>query len=86
MITLIHKEIIAVAGYYAWSAFIIFWGVGGGGVGEWVYGPFKNISLILNRSYIKGGRKPENPGKNHQTIHKQNLAFSHVTRARLEPQ
>ena len=50
------------------------------------YGPFKNISLISSRSFIKGGRKPENPEKNHLTIRKQNLAFPHVTRARLEPQ
>ena len=35
---------------------------------------------------MKGGRKPENPGENHLTIRKQNLAFPHVTRARLEPQ
>ena len=27
------------------------------------YGLFKNISLISSRSFIKGGRKPENPGK-----------------------
>ena len=47
------------------------------------YGPFKNIS---SRSFIKGGRKPDNPGKNHLTIRKQNLAFPYVTRARLEPQ
>ena len=39
------------------------------------YGPFKNISLISSRSFIKGGRKPENPEKNHLTIRKQNLAF-----------
>ena len=50
------------------------------------YGPFKNISLISSRSFIKGGRKPENPEKNHLTIRKQNLAFPHMTRARLEPQ
>ena len=50
------------------------------------YGPFKNISLILSQSFIKGGQKPENPGKNHLTIHKQNLAFPHMTRARLKPQ
>ena len=31
-------------------------------------------------------QKPENPGKNHLTICKQNLALPHVTRARLEPQ
>ena len=46
------------------------------------YGPFKNISLISSRSFIKGGRKPENPGKNHLTIRKQTLAFPHVTRTR----
>ena len=49
------------------------------------YGPFKNISLILNLSFINGGRKPENPGKSRLTIRKQNLAFPHVTRAKLEP-
>ena len=53
---------------------------------EVFYGPFKKISLILSGSFIKGGRKPENLGKNHLTIRKQNLAFPHVTRARLEPQ
>ena len=37
-------------------------------------------------SFIKGGRKPENTGKNHLTIGKQNLAFPHMTRAKLEPQ
>ena len=50
------------------------------------YGPFKNISFISSRSFIKGGRNPENPGKNHLTICKQNAAFPHVTQARLEPQ
>ena len=50
------------------------------------YGPFKNISLISSRSFIEGGRSPENPEKNHLTIRKQNLAFPHMTRARLEPQ
>ena len=35
------------------------------------YGPFKNISLISSRSFIEGGRKPENPEKNHLTIRKQ---------------
>ena len=39
------------------------------------YGPFKNISLILSQSFIKGGQKLVNPGKNHLTICKQNLAF-----------
>ena len=41
-------------------------------------GPFKNISLISSRSFIKGGRKLENPEKNHLTIHKQNLALRMV--------
>ena len=50
------------------------------------YGPFKNISLISSRSFIEGGRKPENPEKNHLTIRKHNLAFPHMTQARLEPQ
>ena len=50
------------------------------------YGPFKNISLISSRSFIKDGQKPESPGKNHLTTRKQNLAFPHVTRVRLEPQ
>ena len=50
------------------------------------YVPFKNISLISSRLFIKGGRKPEYPGKNHLTIRKQNTAFPHVARARLEPQ
>ena len=48
--------------------------------------PFQNISLISSRSFIKGGRKPENPRKNHLTVRKQNLAFPLVTRARLKPQ
>ena len=42
---------------------------------------FKNISLISRRSFIKGGRKTREPGENHLTIRKQNLPFSHVTRA-----
>ena len=50
------------------------------------YSPFQNISLISSRSFIKGGRKPENPEKNHLTIRKQNLAFPHVTWAKLERQ
>ena len=49
------------------------------------YGPFKTISLISSDP-LKGGRNPENPGKIHLTIRKQNLDFPHVTRARLEPQ
>ena len=43
------------------------------------YGPFENISLISSRSFIEGGRKPENPEKNHLTIRKQNLAFPHMS-------
>ena len=39
------------------------------------YSSFENISLISSQSFIKGGRKPENLGKNYQTIRKQNLAF-----------
>ena len=50
------------------------------------YSPFKIISLISSRSFIKGGRKWENLGENHLTIRKQNLAFPHVTRARRKPQ
>ena len=60
------------------AEFIFFW--------FGFYGPFKNISLISSRSFIEGGRKPENAEKNHLTIRKQNLAFPHMTRARLEPQ
>ena len=52
----------------------------------WVLRPLQEYSLISSRSFIKGGRKPENPGKNHLTNRKQNLAFPHVTRAWLEPQ
>ena len=36
------------------------------------YSPFKNISLISSRLFIKGGQKPENQRKNHLTIRKQN--------------
>ena len=43
-----------------WACFFL-WGWGGW---EWGgYGPSKNISLISSRSFIKGWRKPENPGK-----------------------
>ena len=31
------------------------------------YGPFKNISVISSRSFIRGGRKLEYPVKNHLT-------------------
>ena len=51
----------------------------------WVLRPFKNSSLILSRLFIKGERKPENPGKNTWPS-LQNLAFPHVTQARLKPQ
>ena len=49
--------------------------MGGGGGDRGGYSPFKNISLILSQSFIKGGRKPENLGKTTITICKQNLAF-----------
>ena len=52
-------------------------------VGGWGGGGY--ISLKWSQSFIKSGRKPENPGKNHLTICKQNLAFPHVTQPRLEP-
>ena len=61
--------------------FFFFWGGGGGGVGGWGLRPFQEYF-----TYIEGGRKPENPEKNHLTIRKQNLAFPHMTQARLEPQ
>ena len=38
-------------------------GGGWGGGGEGGYGPFKNITHISNRSFIKGGRKQKNTGK-----------------------
>ena len=59
--------------------FFFFFGFG-------FYSPFKDISLISSQSFIEGGRKLENPGKNHLTICQQNLAFPHVTQARLELQ
>ena len=34
----------------------------------------------IERLFIKGGGKPENPGKNHLTISKQNLTFPHDPR------
>ena len=42
---------------------------------------FTALSRIfhLYRAFIEGGRKPENPEKNHLTIYKQNLAFPHMT-------
>ena len=55
-------------------------GAGGGGLFVFfligLYGPFKNSSLTSSRSFTNDGRKPENPGKNHLTIRKQNLANS----------
>ena len=53
-----HKEGLIFFFFFFWFGF---------------YGPFKNISLISSRSFIEGGRKPENPEKNHLTIPKQNL-------------
>ena len=51
----------------------------------WVLGPFKNISLIPSRSFIKGRRKPENPGKTTWPSVSRTW-LSHVTRVKLEPQ
>ena len=73
--THVHKTVCFIPVFF----FFFFFGFG-------FYDPFKNISLISSRSFIEGGRKPENPEKNHLTIRKQNLAFPHMTRARLEPQ
>ena len=59
------------------------------------YGPFKNISLISSRSFIKSERKPEfikserkpeNPGKKSTWPSVSRTGFLHVTRARLESQ
>ena len=57
--------------FVCFFCFCFFFLRGGGGKG--FYDPFQNISLISSRSFIKGGRKPENPGKNHLTTPKQNL-------------
>ena len=43
---------------------------------------FTYIEPIVHQRWAKTGE----PGKKHLTIRKQNLAFPHVTRARLEPQ
>ena len=45
------------------------------------YSTFKNISFISSRSFIKGGRKPENPGKKSHDHPLAELGFSHVTRS-----
>ena len=50
------------------------------------FGPFKNNLRISSRSFIKEGRKPENPEKNRLTVRQQNLSFPDMTRERLEPQ
>ena len=47
----------------------------------WGYG-----EQVIYTYFIKDGRNPENPGKNHLTIRKQNFAFPHVTQASLESQ
>ena len=48
---------------------------------------FSRIFHISSWSFIKfRWAKNGEPGKKHLTIRKQNLAFPHVTRARLEPQ
>ena len=52
----------------------------------WVLWPFQEhftyIEPIVHQRCAKTGE----PGKSHLTIRKQNFAFPHVTRARLEPQ
>ena len=68
VITRLSSVIVALFGHFLYYFFLFGF-----------YSPFKNISLISSRSFIKGGRKPENPGENHLTICKQNLAFPHVT-------
>ena len=48
----------------------------------WVFRPFQEYFIyesIIHQRWAK-------TGENHPTIHKQNLAFPHVTRGRLEPQ
>ena len=83
-ITRIINFFIIYSGNHVCTIFLCVWGVGGGGQGG--YGPFKNISSISSRSFIEGGQKSENPGKNNLTICKLNLAFPHMTQERLEPQ
>ena len=39
------------------------------------YGPFKNISLISGWLFIKGGQKPDNPGKKPPEHHLAELGF-----------
>ena len=82
--------------YYCFFVFCLFFFSGGGGEGGGGSRFFVLLLLLLlflgifhfisSRLFIKGGRKPENPGKTHLTNRKQNLAFQHVNRARLEPQ
>ena len=60
-----NRTILAILILHAFFFLLLFW----------FCGPFKNISLISSRSFIKGGRKPEDPGKNDLTLRKQNLAF-----------
>ena len=52
----------------------------------WVLQPFQEYFTYSELIVHKGGQNPENPGKNHLTIRKQNLAFPHMTWMRLEPQ
>ena len=52
----------------------------------WVLWPFQEYFTYIEPIVHRRWRKPENPEKNHLTIRKQNLAFPHMTRARLEPQ
>ena len=66
--------------------FFFFFFCGGGGGGEGFTVLSRLFHLYHGRSFIKGGRKPEKPRKNHLTIGKQNVAFPYVTRAWFEPQ
>ena len=50
------------------------------------YGPSRIFHLYQADRSSKVGENLENPGKNHLTIRKQNLAFPHVTWVRLKPQ
>ena len=54
--------------FFFFFFFFFLWGGGARGDegGEGVRGgcgPFRHLSLISSRSFIKNGRKPENPGK-----------------------
>ena len=52
----------------------------------WVLRPFQEYFTYIEPIVHRRWAKTEYPEKNHLTIRKQNLAFPHMTRARLEPQ